>query len=360
MKELQISLLLIGLVAMLAVYGYNWLQQRKYRKRFGAAFEQQHEDALHHPAPNQPLVQEAEKGELAQVPQEVQSALDDAPRGLAADGICALLDEATDYVAVLTFNTPEGADDLALLWQKRFDFGKSVHVCGLNATTGAWEKVVADSRLFYAAFKLTLQLTDRAGPVSEVRLSDFCDTVRNIAANMGAAAQLPDVAAACRRAEQLDAVCASVDQMVGLNILPSGERVFSGNEVARVAEQHGFSLQADGAFHLPDEQGHTLFSLNNYEDAPFHHHNLPQMWVKGLTLLLDVPRVERPAERFDEMAVLARQLAMELRAGVVDDRRVALGEAGFAQIRAQIAGIEERMLAGGITPGSAQARRLFS
>jgi FtsZ-interacting cell division protein ZipA len=359
MKELQISLLLIGIVAMLVVYGYNWLQQRKYRQKFGAAFEQQHEDALHHPAPNQPYVQEAEEGELAAVAGEAPAPVE-PPRGLAADGICALLDEATDYVAVLTFNTPEGADDLALLWQKRFDFGKSVHVCGLNATIGAWEKVIAESRLFYAAFKLTLQLTDRAGPVSEVRLSDFCDTVRDIAANMGAAAQLPDVAAACGRAAELDAFCASVDQMVGLNILPSGERVFSGNEVARVAEQHGLSLQADGAFHLPDEGGHTLFSLCNFEDAPFHHHNLGQMWVKGLTLLLDVPRVERPAERFDEMAVLARQLAMELRAGVVDDRRVALGEAGFAQIREQIAEIEGRMLEGQITPGSAQARRLFS
>jgi len=37
-----------------------------------------------------------------------------------------------------------------------------------------------------------------------------------------------------------------------------------------------------------------------------------------------------------------------------------LGEAGFSQIRAQVANNESRMLAGLLIPGSAQARRLFS
>jgi FtsZ-interacting cell division protein ZipA len=79
-----------------------------------------------------------------------------------------------------------------------------------------------------------------------------------------------------------------------------------------------------------------------------------------LTLLLDVARVERPANRFDEMAVLARELAMDLRAGLVDDHRVSLGDAAIAQIREQVAAIESRMLAGKIAPGSTQALRLFA
>jgi FtsZ-interacting cell division protein ZipA len=184
--------------------------------------------------------------------------------------------------------------------------------------------------------------------------------VRDIATHLDAQAELPDVAAACARALELDSFCAEVDQMIGLNILPSGERTFSGGEVARVAEQHGMSLQADGAFHLVDAQGHTVFSLGNYENIPFQHHTLAQMWVNGLTLLLDVPRVEHPTQRFGEMAVLARQLAMDLRASVVDDHRTALGEAGIAHIREQITAIENQMTSGKVIPGSAQARRLFS
>ena len=364
MSELQVGLLAIGLVVVLAVYGYNWQQQRKYRRRFSAAFAQAHEDALYRAAAETPVADEVIADELEQSlpaePSSVAPPLAEPPRAAATDGVCALLDAATDYIAVLKFDVQAGADSLALLWQKRFDFGKSVHACGLNEKTGAWEKVIPDSHLFYASFKLSLQLADRSGPVSEVRLSDFRDMVRDIAAQLDAEADLPDVPAACARAQELDGFCAEVDQMIGLNILPNGERTFSGGEVARVAELHGMSLQADGAFHLADANGHTVFSLGNYENLPFQHHTLAQMWVNGLTLLLDVPRVEQPTQRFDEMAKLARQIAMDLRAAVVDDHRVALGEPGIAQIREQIAALESKMLAGKIVPGSAQARRLFS
>ncbi len=364
MNEFQTSLLIIGIAVIIAVYVYSWWQQRKFRRRFRAAFEQTHEDALYSPPLEIQVGDEATGGQMEPLPSGDPSSGEPLPaeplRVPAMDGVCALLDENTDYIAVLTFDVPAGADSLALLWQKRFDFGKSVHACGLNATTGAWEKVIAESHLFYAAFKLSIQLADRSGPVSEVRLSDFRDLARDIATQLDARAELPDVAAACARAQELDSFCAGVDQMIGLNILPSGERTFSGGEIARVAELHGMALQADGAFHLPDADGHTVFSLGNYENIPFQHHTLAQVWVNGLTLLLDVPRVEQPVQRFDEMAVLARQLAMDLRAAVMDDHRVALGEPGIAQIREQVAAIENRMLAGKVVPGSAQARRLFS
>ena len=362
MSELQIGLLAIGLVVVLAVYGYNWQQQRAHRRRFGAAFGAAHEDALYHDHGEAPLAEELIAEELAQPagPLSGDPASTGTSRPGATDGVCALLDADTDYIAALAFDVPAGADSLALLWQKRFDFGKSVHACGLNEKTGAWEKVIAESPLFYAAFKLSLQLADRSGPVSEVRLSDFRDLARDIATQLDARADLPDVGASSARALELDSFCAEVDQMIGLNILPSGERTFSGGEIARVAGQHGMVLQADGAFHLSDAHGDTVFSLGNLENAPFQHHTLAQMWVNGLTLLLDVPRVERPTQRLDEMAVLARQLAMDLRAAVVDDHRVALGEPGIARIREQVAVIENKMLSGNVVPGSAQARRLFS
>jgi FtsZ-interacting cell division protein ZipA len=359
MSELQSSLLIIGIFVVLAMYGYSWWRQRQYRRRFGAAFESGREDALYH----QPAGKAADDmpGEpVADVLDEAQSLPEASPASSSLDEVCHLLGEATDYVVVLSFDTLVGADALAPLWQKRFDFGKSVNICGLGVASGGWERVVAESRLFYSAFRLALQLVDRSGPISEVRLSDFRDLARDIAAQLHAQTELPDVAQAVARAAQLDGFCVEVDQMTGLNIVRGGERRFAGAEVARAAAQYGMELQADGAFHLSDAEGHTVFSLGNSDGAPFQHHTLDQASSTGLTLLLDVPRVELPVQRFEQMAVLARQLAMSLHAAVVDDHRVALGESGFAQIRDQISAIESRMNAGGIAPGSAQARRLFS
>lgn len=376
MSELQISLLVIGIVVVLALYGYSVWQQRQYRRRFGATFKPEREDALYQASPERPATEaaatEAPKDELladteanppvvTTEPTLVTEAPPVEPQRIhAVDGICTQLDEATDYIAVLSLKSPAGAHALDPLWQQRFDFGKNVHACGLNAASGAWEKVIAESPLSYSAFKLSLQLADRSGAVSEGRLADFRELARNIATQLGAEVELPDVAAASARAQELDGFCAEVDQMIGLNILPSGERQLSGAEVARVAKLHGFTLQADGAFHLLDESGLTRFSLANYDNTPFQHHTLNQMRINGLTSLLDVPRVEQPAHCFDEMALLTRQLAMDLHAAVVDDHRVALGEASIAKIREQVAAIESRMLSGKIIPGSAQARRLFS
>ncbi len=371
MSELQISLLGIGVAVVLAVYGYSVWQQRKYRRKFGAVFKHGHEDALYRPVMEKTvdeLLAEPDAEALGEQAGNTLSAaalpgiapFDETLRGRRTDGVCTLLGSATDYIAVLSCKNPVSGNALTPLWQKRFDFVKSVNVCGLNAASGVWEKVIAESPLSYSALKLALQLADRSGAVSELRLRDFHDLARDIAALLQAVAELPDVAAASARALELDGFCAEVDQMIGLNILPGGERKFSGGDVARVAAQHGMSLQADGAFHLADEHGHTVFSLGNYDNTPLQHHTLGQMWVNGLTLLLDVPRVEQPVQRFEEMAVLARQLAMDLRATVVDDLRAALGEPGIAQIRDQIAAIENRMLSGKVAPGSAQARRLFS
>ena len=205
-----------------------------------------------------------------------------------------------------------------------------------------------------------MQLVDRAGSVSEMRLAGFRELLHDIAEHMQIEVKLPLVEEAVRRAKELDHFCADVDQMIGINLLTSGERRLFGTEVASAAEQQGMSLQADGTFHLQAEQGRTLFSLSASDDTPFRHHTLNQSRVDSLTLLLDIPRVDEPVRRFDEMVVVAQELAKTLRTTLADDQRVALSDGAISQIRTRVAAIEDLMLVGHITPGSAQALRLFS
>lgn len=360
MSELQISLLVIGIIAVLSVYGYNLWQQRQYRKRYGSTFQKEGEDALYHAPIEKPSADIAGTVMKERVFQTGPAPLASRSERRRWPRECGLLGEVTDYIAVLSFKIPANAKMLAPLWQQRFDFRKNVCVCGLNTLTRTWEKVIAESPLSYSAFKLALQLADRSGAASDARLEDFRSLARDIATQQEADVELPDVAVAATRAQELDAFCAEVDQIVGLNILPNGSRIFFGSEVLTVAAQHGLVLQANGAFQLQDARGFAIFSLNNYDNEPFRQEELSQMQVNGLTLLLDVPCVELPAKRFDEMAVLAQQMAVSLQATVVDDRRIALGESGIAHIRDQVAAIENRMQAYSVTPGSPQARRLFS
>jgi FtsZ-interacting cell division protein ZipA len=358
MSEFQLSLLTIGLIVVAGVYLYGFWQQWHYRRSQGESFKS-------HPP-------ESSRQAVPFKAQAVNTQLEDqgdpllGPAGESgssvADEICGLLNDATDYVVTILLKTPLSPEVLEALWQRRFDFGKSVQACGLNTGSGLWERMIPDSEQTYRAFRLSLQLVDRTGSVSEMRLAGFRDLLSDIAKQLQVEVEvrLPSVEQAVQRAQELDRFCADVDQMIGINLLTSGERKLFGTEVASAAERQGMSLQSDGTFHFADEFGATLFNLSASDGTSFQHHTLNQVRVDSLTLLLDIPRVSEPVRCFDKMVALAQELAKALRTTMADDQRVALSDGALAQIRAQVAATEDLMLVGHITPGSAQALRLFS
>lgn len=358
MSELQIALLSIGLAAIVAVYVYGWWQQRRYKRKFGAAFKTSHADALYHDSaahpsgPGYPSALAELEGEAVSVAELSGAAV--------ADESCALLNERSDFIIELHLVEPGPAAVLVGLWQRKFDFGKPVQVCGLKLATGEWERVIAESHTLYQRFRVALQLVDRSGAISAAKLADFSDLVLGVAKHVKAQATIPDIQATYQHALELDAFCAEVDQMVGVNLIPAGDRLIRATDITHAAGLHGMTLEADGAFHLLDAQGHSQFSLINQDTVPFQHHTLETFATAGITLLLDVPRVEYPTMLFDQMMSVAHDLAAKLQLSVVDDHRAALGDSGLARTRAQIAGVEASMRENGIAPGSAQARRLFT
>ncbi|HZW25769.1 MAG TPA: cell division protein ZipA C-terminal FtsZ-binding domain-containing protein [Gallionella sp.] len=415
MSELQKALLAIGFGVIVAVYVYGWWQQRKYRQKFGAAFKSSHADALYQESPARPLpelenepqalspepapavehfvkiaeeavepvaaavepaseaqvsaetpVEEPTLGEEATEEQPLED--EDTPAEahpaetapVAQDESCALLDLRSDFIVELNLAEPSPASALAGLWQRKFDFGKPVLVCGLTLNAPRWERAVAEGATLYSRFRIALQLVDRGGAISPAKLADFRDLVLGIAARIKADANVPDMPQTHQNALELDAFCADVDQMVGVNLVVPGERLLSGTRIAEAAALQGLTLEADGAFHLLGAHGHSLFSLINMNSMPFQHHTLATHTTRGLTLLLDVPRVDSPAVQFDRMLAAAHGLARELQLNLVDDHRVVLSETGLARIRDQIIDVEAKMCEHGIAPGSAQARRLFA
>lgn len=354
MSEFQLSLLVIGLVVVAGVFLYGQWQQWRYRRSQAEPVKsKQTESSLQAttgvPAAHTPF----------DAANEAPSLVEDSPDRVE-DEACGLLNDATDYVATFLLKTPQTAAVLNVLWPQRFDFGKSVHACGLNTGSGLWERLIPESGQTYRAFRIGLQLVDRSGAVSESRLSGFRDLLNDIAAQLHIETKLPPVEEALQRAQELDRFCADVDQMIGINLLTGGDRKLFGTEVANAAAQQGMSLQTDGTFHLRNESGAHLFSLSASDGTAFHPHTLNQSRVDSLTLLLDIPRVIEPVRCFDEMVALAQALSKALRLTLVDDQRVALSDGAIAQIRAQVAATEDLMLVGHITPGSAQALRLFS
>lgn len=365
MSELQTALLAIGSGVIVVVYVFGWWQQRKYRRKFGAAFKASHADALYQgsrPAGQalEPMADEATGG----VTPAAGEAGAEMPAATLLDGTCALLEVRSDFIIELHLIEPSPAAVLDGLWQRKFDFGKPVQVCGLTLpgqlAGQQWERAIAESQTLYECFRIALQLVDRGGAISAAKLADFRDLVLGVAKHIKADTAVPDIDETHRRAAELDAFCAEVDQMVGINLVAPGERLLLGARIAQAAALHSMTLEADGAFHALDAQGHSAFNLINQDSRPFQHHTLETSGTPGITLLLDVPRVENPAVQFDRMVRVAHELARELQANLVDDHRVVLSDNGLARIRTQIAEVEAKMRDNGIAPGHAQARRLFA
>jgi len=360
MSDLQLSLLVIGAVVVAGVYLYNWLQERGYRRRMSQAFGAAHDDVLLKAGVESALTDGRLEPQL--VPPEPENgkpapaATPAAPETDPAEGPDAVL----DYVAEIESDAPITDAVVGDLSGKIAACGKPVHIAGLDAQSGAWEDVVHGRGGRFRGLRLSLQLVNRAGAINPAQLSAFCDAIRSCADRMPAAANCPDTQPALQRARDLDAFCADVDVAVGVNVIAVESATFPGTRIRAAAEAAGFKLESDGVFHFRNEQRQTLFTLDNHEPAPFLPESMKGLTTRGITFLMDVPRVASGAVVLDQMLEIAAGIASNLGGRLVDDNRAPLTETGLARIKEQVRTIHARMDLHGIPAGGTRAQRLFS
>ncbi len=398
MSELQISLLAIGGLIVAGVYGFNRLQDRKYRRRAEQAFSAGQEDvllkewardippeALEVPevrgARQEPRIEPvvsvrepeqdaldqpdsflpAERGEHAPAHAVGDEAIQESQSPDAAQHNEAALDETIDYVAHIHPAEPVSSAAVLIEARQRQDgFGKRTRWLGINPSTGGWEEIGQGSASEYRNLASALQLADRSGPVSESHLLAFCDAAQAVADALTAIAEFPERQPALARAAALDQFGANVDVLIGVNVITQNGDAFAATKVRALAEAAGMKLQADGAFHFVSDEGADLYSLANLDPTPFSPENIRQLSSHGITFLFDVPKVADGVRAFNQMLLVAKQMASTLGGVVVDDNRRPLSEAGIGKIKQQLADIYVRMEAQQIKGGSDCALRLFS
>ena len=365
MSDLQLSLIVIGVTIIGGVLLYNWVQERSFRRRLKQAFGEAPADVLLQPdeaaaddARVEPRLQDppvaarvVRPAAEARVPAQVATRPPAAP---------ASFDDTLDYVAEIETENPISGAVIEELMSRMAGCGRPARTIGLNPETGQWEQLARGSSGGYRGLRSGLQLVNRSGSVTPAQLATFCDAVSNCAEKVSGFATCPDAQTALKTARELDAFCAGVDVAVGVNVVADEGMVFSGTRIRGLAEAAGFKLEPDGVFHYRNDQRETLFTLDNHEPAPFLPESIKGLSTRGVTLLMDVPRVGNGAEVMDRMLEVAQGLAAALGGQLVDDNRTALSESGLARIKEQVRTIHARMDLHGIAAGSPRARRLFS
>ncbi|HET7634498.1 MAG TPA: cell division protein ZipA C-terminal FtsZ-binding domain-containing protein [Burkholderiales bacterium] len=387
MSDLQLSLVIIGIIVIAGVWSFNWYQERRYRRRVEQAFEAQPDDVLlgghkdeagHRAAAaperiepqferTEPQFERVEPqwhpdaAEADESPAPVPPVTAPEPAAVAAAASTPDVDPGIDFIAEIISDEPLAEDAVSELRNRISGLSKPVRCFGYDAAHGAWHDLLHDTPAPVTQLCVAIQLVNRAGPVNHVQLSAFCNVVRTCAERSGARWSCPDVEAALSDARRLDALCADVDITVGVNVVAADGAAIPAGTLRAAVELRGFELGADGTFRFCDDRRRLWFALaNRNESDPLLPQRIAEQTLSGVTITMDVPRVAEGLEVLDHMIEAGRDIAHQLGAQLVDDNGNPLQAPGVDQIRRELAAVYAKMNHHDVAAGSARALRLFA
>ncbi|NWG31000.1 MAG: hypothetical protein HXY29_05845 [Rhodocyclaceae bacterium] len=392
MKDLQIAMIVFGVVLVLAVWLYNRAQEKRYRARQRREAEP---PAASAPVEKTPAAG-SESGASVRLPEEraepslslppadagapepsfMDADLPLEPEATSAAGeVDLLLDVEEASMPAVPAEWGDGSVDCLV----RIEFAEPVPVrvlreecregtgridkpvqwLGLDERTGHWRTLLPDDPGSIKHLAVALQLVDRLGAVSAQTLSAFVEDMTRLAQRFVGRIEVPETAALLERAQELDAFCASVDLQLTLHVLPKNTAHLSGALLKPLLDRAGLRLEGE-RFVASNPDGSELFALICRSANAFPAERVAAMQLSELIFSLDVPRVAAGAQAFEHLLGFARQCAETLGGQLADAHRKPLPEATIAMIRSRIAELQSRMAERGILPGGVRALRLFA
>lgn len=271
----------------------------------------------------------------------------------------ARVDALIDAIASLTPEAPVSAE-LALQQMpgSRRAGTKPFHIEGLNAETAEWELPRFGQR--YSEFQAGLQMANRHGAVNEIEYSEFVQKVGAFAEGLGAAVDFPDMLDVVARARELDAFATQHDAQL-MALLRANSIAWSVGYIQQAASRHGFVPGSPGRLVLPAaEEGAPPILVLSFDPQAALSDDPGHAALRELTLSLDVPQTPEGAEPFAAWQQLARKLAEDLDATLVDDNAQPITLHAFAAIGHELDRLYRALETRDLAAGSAAARRLFS
>lgn len=235
---------------------------------------------------------------------------------------------------------------------------KPFHIEGLNTETAEWELPRSGQR--YGEFQAGLQMANRHGAVNEIEYSEFVQKVGAFAEGLGASPDFPDMLDAVARARELDAFASQHDAQLTA-VLRANSIAWSVGYIQQAAGRHGFVPGSPGRLVLPAaEEGAPPMLVLAFDPQAALADDPGHAALRELSLSLDVPQTPESAEPFAAWQQLARKLADDLDATLVDDQSNPITLHAFAAIGHELDRLYRALESRDLAAGSPAARRLFS
>jgi hypothetical protein len=271
------------------------------------------------------------------------------------------LDALIDAIMPVAVEQPASGESALLhLPASRRAGSKPFLVEGLDTASGDWEPPSPGRR--YSAFQAGVQMANRSGAINEIEYSEFVQKMQAFADAVGATAEPPDMLDVVARARELDAFASGHDAQLAVR-LKTNAAAWSVGFLQQHAARHGFQAGAvPGRLVLPGTGGldEPPVLVLSFDAQAALAEDPSQAAVGSATLALDVPQTAAEVEPFAQWQRVARALAADLDASLVDDAGQPLNLHGFATIGKELERLYDALQARDLAAGSAAARRLFS
>lgn len=344
--SLQLSLLVLGVLLLLAMAAYYTWLARKNKPR-------QAEPAA---APWQPVPLEG----------RIEPHLSDHP--LDGDTFASSpapekkpgLDPLIDAVAPIALEAPvSGEAVLAALPSTRRVGSKPYAIEGFNVVSQRWEPPLAGQS--YSQLQAGVQLANRSGPLNDIEFSEFVMKTQNFCDAINGTPDLPAMRNEVNRARELDQFASGHDAQLVL-VVQARRAAWSPSYIQQTAARLGFVMGSmagrlvipASTSGLPPVVSLTFDALAALADDP------TQSALRQVTLGLDVAQVDPSEKPFERLREVADALAHEMDGLVTDDQGAALSPEGMTVIAAELEQLYDMLAQRDLAAGSPLARRLFS
>ncbi|HZH56091.1 MAG TPA: cell division protein ZipA C-terminal FtsZ-binding domain-containing protein [Burkholderiaceae bacterium] len=356
MSDLQIALILLGIVLILLVLLFNWWQDRRVRKQMQERFPEREVDPLLGPAPpsatglrREPAFGPVDPGPAGPA---VAPGMTPDPAADEADDI-EEVDAATEMVIDISFAQPVPSDLLhAATHTVRRVGSKPVRMFAERDGGGHRARLRAGES--YVSMQLAVLLANRSGALTEIEWSELWTIAQGIAERFDGALEGPEQQQVVERARALDALCADLDAMVGLALQLPGP--VAAADAIRALEDAGF-LRYGAALAWMSDRGIPRFTALFDGQQPGV---LQAAEVERIDLVLDLPNSPQDDQAFSRMVGVGRHLAATLDAQLVDDHGNPVPEGTEEAIDRQLHERYGQLAQAGFVAGEARAARLFS
>lgn len=339
MSDLQIALILLGILLILLVVVFNWWQDRRIRQQMQSQFPDGDTDPL------MSQLSEAERREPSMGRGE--------PASADGEHDAAEVDCTTEAVIDICFSQPVQAQALAQALQgvQRVG-GKPVRYFAECEGGGHRARLRAGES--YSSMQLAVLLANRSGPLSAIEWSQLWTAAQSLAQQFDASVEGPEQNDVLRRAAALDNACADLDALVGISVRLPGP--LPAAKVIQAVRDAGFLPYGQQLAWLADS-GQPRFTAMFDSANP---NDIQSASIERIDLLLDLPNSPADDHAFSRMATVARDLAGRLEGVVLDDQGRPLPESADQNIDEQLSNLYRRLDEAGFTAGQERTGRVFS